>query len=91
MVHWQITIKLQKIQMIHDKHQIRKNSEIVDFFPHRFCTPITSSLDAEAIAASQLIHALENPTPSSQFKVEEPALAAIKKVSEIFKCAVQPP
>ena len=53
--------------------------------------PKTSSADVAAITASQLIHALENPTPALPFKFEETSLAVIKKLSEDFKCAVQPP
>ena len=66
-------------------------SGTVDFFPHHFDMPKTSSADVAAITASQLIHALENPTPALPFKFEETSLAVIKKLSEDFKCAVQPP
>ena len=61
-----------------------------DFFPHHFGMTKSSSSDAVEIIASQFIHALENPTPESPFKVEEPALASIKNLSEIFKFAVKP-
>ena len=60
-----------------------KTSGTVDFFPNHFDIPKTSSADAETIEESQLIHALENPTPALPFKVEEPALAAIKNCQKI--------
>ena len=67
---------------------VERISDTVDLFPHRFDIPKTSSADSVAILASQLIHAIENPTPASQFKFEEPTVAAIK-VSEFFIFAVQ--
>ena len=48
--------------------------------------PKNSSKDAATIAASQLIHALEIPTPESPFKVEEPLLSAIKKHQKFQMC-----
>ena len=53
--------------------------------------PKTSSADAASISSSKLIHAIGNPTLTSKFKVEEPELSVIKKLSEFFKCAVKPP
>ena len=54
-------------------------SYIVDFFPNHFYMHRTSSAYAAAVASSRLFHDLENPTPESQLKFEETALAAIKK------------
>ena len=55
-----------------------RSSEIVDFLPHHSDTLKTSSADSAAITASQLIYALEKPTPTSPSKVEEPAISTIK-------------
>ena len=50
----------------------------------------TSLEDAAAFAESQLIHPPYNLTPESPFKFEQTELAAIKKLTIFFKCAVQP-
>ena len=55
-----------------------RTSYTVDFFPRHFDFPKTSPVDAASTAASKFIHDLETPTLASPFKVEEPALAAIK-------------
>ena len=52
--------------------KLDRTSNTVDLSPHHFDMSKTSSSDAAAISEPQLIHALENPTPESQFKTEEP-------------------
>ena len=66
-------------------------SDTVELFPHHFDILKTSSAYSEEIAVSQLIRDLEKPTSALPFKVEENALAAIRKLSENFKCAEQLP
>ena len=48
--------------MTRTKSQI--TSDTVEFYPHNFNMTKTSSTYAKEIAESQLIHAIENPTPS---------------------------
>ena len=65
--------------------------DTIDFFPHHFDIPKASTTYLASIEASKLIHSLEKSTPESPFKVDESELAAMKKLSENFKCVVQPP
>ena len=71
--------------------KVERTSDSVDLLPHHFEITKTSSAYVAAIAELKSICALENPTLASLLKVKEPTLYAIKKLSKIFKCAVQPP
>jgi hypothetical protein len=57
----------------------------VQFFPHNFTMPKTSSADAAIVAAQNLVFALQNPTPASPFAaVTSDQAAALDQLSQIF-------
>ena len=60
-------------------------ADTVDFFPQDLSMPKTSSTDMEIKAASELTHALQNPTLASPFhKLGDQILRALDLLGEIF-------
>jgi hypothetical protein len=60
-------------------------SKTVEFFPYRITMPKTSSADAATQAATDLVHALQNPAPAAPFaQLGNKQLAALRQLSEIF-------
>jgi hypothetical protein len=60
--------------------------DTLEFFPQHCKVPGISSADAVTIAAADLTHALQNPTPTTPFK--QPGterMKAIKKLAAIFE------
>ena len=60
------------------------NAETVEFFPHDFEMPKTSSSDAATRAARGLITSLQNSAPASPFSLKERHLQALKTLADIF-------
>jgi hypothetical protein len=61
-------------------------SDTVEFFPQHCKVPGISSANAATIAAANLTHALQNPTPTTPFK--QPGterMQAIKNLAPVFK------
>ena len=64
----------------------------VEFFPFHSVMPKTSSADAARDAASDLTHALLNPTPATPFAaLGESQLHALRQLARIFAVAVDNP
>jgi hypothetical protein len=70
--------------LLHNGHE--RISGTVEFFLQRCKVPGISSVDASAIAVSDLIHVLQNPTLTTKF--EQPGterMQAIQKLAAIFE------
>ena len=63
------------------------HAETVEFFPHNFDMPKTSSADAASHAARDLIKALQNPSPASPLSLKNDHLQALQTLAEIFDTA----
>ena len=71
------------------KERIARTGE---FFPHEFDMPRTSSADAAVVAAQDLVHALQHPTPASPFaQVKSDQAAALLQLADIFLRAPRKP
>jgi len=67
-------------------------AETVEFLPHTFTMPATSSVDLAIQAAQELTAALKQPQPATPFL--EPLHRhnkALQALADIFKAAVTPP
>ena len=62
-----------------------RDSDCVEFFPHKTPLPYKSSAENAIIAALELAYALQNPAPQAPFSnIGEAQLGAIETLSKIF-------
>jgi hypothetical protein len=63
-----------------------RNADTLDWFPHHVSMPKTSSADAAATAAYDLIQALKQPAPASPFASLDPKqLSALDQLAQLFQ------
>ena len=71
----------------HTAHELVANT--VEFFPHYGKMPYISSTENATIAARELTHALQNPTPASPFSnIGYKQMEALHQLAELFQQAV---
>jgi len=73
-------------------HQKRTIAETIEFLPHTFTMPATSSADLAIQAVQELTEALKKPQPAAPFL--EPLHRhnkALQEFADIFKTTVSPP
>ena len=71
----------------HTSH--KQVADTVKFFPHYGKIPYRSSTENSTIAARELTHALQNPSPASPFSnVGDKQMEALNQLAEIFQQAV---
>ena len=67
----------------------KRVADTVDFFPHYGKIPYRLSTENATIAACELTHALQNPTPSSPFSnIGDKQMEALHQLAELFQQAV---
>ena len=67
-------------------------SDTVEFFPHNSKMPFRSSTENATIAATELIHALRNPSPAAPYAhIGDAQIAALTTLAEIFQRATLQP
>jgi hypothetical protein len=65
--------------------------DTVEFFPTTLLMPRTSSKDLASIAALELSHALQHPSPAAPFsQIGTAQLHALRQLSDIFSAALPP-
>ena len=67
-------------------------SDTVEFFPHNSKMPFRSSAENATVAATELINALQNPTPAAPFAhIGDKQIEALQQLATIFKQATSRP
>ena len=71
-------------------HRKKRVADTVEFSPHYGKMPYRSSTESATIAAHELTHALQNPTPASPFSnIGDKQIEALHQLAELFQQAVK--
>jgi hypothetical protein len=88
LVHWTSTEKLQMLYGLHYKTKSSRVVETVEFFPHTFKLPFSSSSELATQAAADLTHALLHPQPAGPLcQVYNEQVIALRRLANIFGAA----
>jgi hypothetical protein len=93
MHHMESTVTTLELQVYATDTKAEHNIYTLSWFPAHTPMPAqTSSIDAAQAAATNLIKALQKPTPATPFAgIDTTSLAALHELSTIFQSSMKPP
>ena len=80
-----------RCHIVYENHTAyQRVTDTVEFFPHYGKIPYRSSTENETIAARELTHALQNPTPASPLSnIGDKQMEALHQLAKLFQQAVK--